>query len=68
MGSDKRRLVRVPHRAGALFLNTETGERRIDVPLVIKAKKDMADLQKVKKIWRIGYIQSNQLNLFLMMS
>ena len=48
MGSDKRRLVRVPHRAGALF-NTETGERRIDVPLVIKAKKDMADLQKVKE-------------------
>ncbi|MED2150835.1 phage tail family protein [Bacillus thuringiensis] len=45
----KRRLVRVPHRAGALFLNTETEERRIDVPLVIKAKKDMADLQKVKE-------------------
>ncbi|GMR66495.1 hypothetical protein BAC7755_31650 [Bacillus sp. MN7755] len=45
----KRRLVRVPHRAGALLLNTETEERRIDVPLVIKAKKDMADLQKVKE-------------------
>ncbi|MED3325471.1 phage tail family protein, partial [Bacillus thuringiensis] len=45
----KRRLVRVPHRAGALFLNTETEERRIDVPLVIKAKKDMADLQKIKE-------------------
>lgn len=45
----KRKLVRVPHRAGALFLNTETEERRIDVPLVIKAKKDMADLQKVKE-------------------
>ena len=50
MGSSKRRLVRVPHRAGALLLNTETEERRIDVPLVIKAKKDMADLQKLKKI------------------
>ncbi|WP_114556330.1 distal tail protein Dit [Bacillus sp. PF5] len=45
----KRNLVRVPHHAGALFLNTETEERRIDVPLVIKAKKDMADLQKVKE-------------------
>ncbi|MED3443969.1 distal tail protein Dit [Bacillus thuringiensis] len=45
----KRKLVRVPHRAGALFLNTETEERRIDVPLVIKAKKDMADLQKLKE-------------------
>ncbi|MDA1789254.1 distal tail protein Dit [Bacillus cereus group sp. BY5-1LC] len=45
----KRRLVRVPHRAGALLLNTETEERRIDVPLVIKAKKDMADLQKLKE-------------------
>ncbi|HDR4491174.1 TPA: phage tail family protein, partial [Bacillus thuringiensis] len=45
----KRKLVRVPHRAGALFLHTETEERRIDVPLVIKAKKDMADLQKVKE-------------------
>ncbi|PEC54151.1 distal tail protein Dit [Bacillus cereus] len=45
----KRRLVRVPHRAGALLINTETEERRIDVPLVIKAKKDMADLQKVKE-------------------
>lgn len=45
----KRKLVRVPHRAGALFLNTETEERRIDVPLVIKAKKDIADLQKVKE-------------------
>ncbi|MGQ7099496.1 distal tail protein Dit [Escherichia sp. SP-MK] len=40
----KRRLVRVPHRAGALFLNTETEERRIDVPLVIKAKKDILTL------------------------
>lgn len=45
----KRRLVRIPHRAGALLLNTETEERRIDVPLVIKAKKDMADLQKLKE-------------------
>ncbi|MEB9845758.1 phage tail family protein [Bacillus cereus] len=45
----KRKLVRVPHRAGALFLHTETEERRIDVPLVIKAAKDMADLQKVKE-------------------
>lgn len=45
----KRKLVRVPHRAGALLLNTETEERRIDVPLVIKAKKDMADLQKLKE-------------------
>ncbi|SME08245.1 Phage tail protein [Bacillus mobilis] len=45
----KRRLVRVPHRAGALLLHTETEERRIDVPLVIKAKKDMADLQKLKE-------------------
>ncbi|MFH7125845.1 distal tail protein Dit [Klebsiella pneumoniae] len=65
----KRRLVRVPHRAGALLLNTETEERRIDVPLVIKAKKDMADLQKLKEDladWL--YIQSNLLNLFLMMS
>ena len=31
------------------FLHTETEERRIDVPLVIKARKDMADLQKVKE-------------------
>lgn len=45
----KRKLVRVPHRAGALFLHTETEERRIDVPLVIKAAKDMADLQKIKE-------------------
>ncbi|PIE97249.1 phage tail protein [Bacillus fungorum] len=45
----KRRLVRFPHRAGALLLHTETEERRIDVPLVIKAEKDMADLQKVKE-------------------
>ncbi|MEV7211463.1 distal tail protein Dit, partial [Streptomyces sp. NPDC093554] len=45
----KRNLVRVTHRPGALLLNTETEERRIDVPLVIKAKKDMADLQKVKE-------------------
>ncbi|PEJ57825.1 distal tail protein Dit [Bacillus wiedmannii] len=45
----KRRLVRVPHRAGALLLHTETEERRIDVPLVIKAKKDTADLQKLKE-------------------
>ncbi|MEQ3562545.1 hypothetical protein ABNG33_24550 [Bacillus thuringiensis] len=35
----KRKLVRVPHRAGALFLHTETEERRIDVLLVIKAAK-----------------------------
>lgn len=45
----KRKLVRVPYRAGALFINTETEERRIDVPLVVKAKKDMADLQKIKE-------------------
>ncbi|MED0888977.1 phage tail family protein [Bacillus mycoides] len=45
----KRKLVRVPHRPGAFFINTETEERRIDVPLVIKAKKDMADLQKLKE-------------------
>ncbi|MEK5246125.1 distal tail protein Dit [Bacillus sp. FSL R9-9530] len=45
----KRNLVRVPHRPGAFFINTETEERRIDVPLVIKAKKDMADLQKLKE-------------------
>ena len=32
-----------------LFINTETQERRIDVPIVIKAKKDIADLQKVKE-------------------
>ena len=41
----KQNLVRVPHRPGA-FINTETQERRIDVPIVIKAKKDIADLQK----------------------
>ncbi len=45
----KRNLVKVPHRPGAFFINTETEERRIDVPLVIKAKKDMADLQKIKE-------------------
>ncbi|MBT2578531.1 phage tail family protein [Bacillus sp. ISL-8] len=45
----KRNLVRVPHRPGAFFIHTETEERRIDVPLVIKAKKDMADLQKIKE-------------------
>ncbi|WP_242237958.1 distal tail protein Dit [Bacillus cereus group sp. BfR-BA-01316] len=45
----KRNLVRIPHRPGALLLNTETEERRIDVPFVIKAKKDMADLQKLKE-------------------
>ncbi|WP_371399469.1 distal tail protein Dit, partial [Bacillus toyonensis] len=45
----KRNLVRVPHRPGAFFINTETEERRIDVPLVIKAKKDIADLQKLKE-------------------
>ncbi|MGH0586553.1 distal tail protein Dit, partial [Bacillus mycoides] len=39
----------VPHRPGAFFIHTETEERRIDVPLVIKAKKDMADLQKIKE-------------------
>ncbi|MGG5736728.1 distal tail protein Dit [Bacillus cereus group sp. IBL03679] len=45
----KRKLVRVPHRPGAFFIHTETEERRIDVPLVIKAKKDMVDLQKIKE-------------------
>ncbi|PGU48765.1 distal tail protein Dit, partial [Bacillus cereus] len=45
----KRNLVRAPHRPGAFFMNTETQERRIDVPIVIKAKKDIADLQKVKE-------------------
>lgn len=45
----KRNLVRAPHRPGAFFINTETQERRIDVPIVIKAKKDIADLQKVKE-------------------
>ncbi|MED1510349.1 distal tail protein Dit [Bacillus proteolyticus] len=45
----KRNLARVPHRPGAFFIHTETEERRIDVPLVIKAKKDMADLQKIKE-------------------
>ncbi|MFV1456968.1 distal tail protein Dit [Bacillus mycoides] len=45
----KRNLFRVPHRPGAFFIHTETEERRIDVPLVIKAKKDMADLQKIKE-------------------
>ncbi|WP_081085894.1 distal tail protein Dit [Bacillus mycoides] len=45
----KRNLVRVPHRPGAFFIHTETEERRIDVPLVIKAKKDIADLQKIKE-------------------
>ncbi|WP_142320705.1 distal tail protein Dit, partial [Bacillus cereus] len=33
----------------AFFMNTETQERRIDVPIVITAKKDMADLQKIKE-------------------
>ncbi|PEF60928.1 distal tail protein Dit [Bacillus cereus] len=45
----KRNLVRAPHRPGAFFMNTETQERRMDVPIVIKAKKDMADLQKIKE-------------------
>ncbi|MBW3490779.1 distal tail protein Dit [Bacillus sp. FDAARGOS_1420] len=45
----KRNLVRVPHRPGAFFIHTETEERRIDVPLVLKARKDMADLQKIKE-------------------
>ncbi|MGW6151009.1 distal tail protein Dit [Bacillus mycoides] len=45
----KRNLVRVPHRPGAFFIHTETEERRIDVPLVIKAKKDIAELQKIKE-------------------
>ncbi|WP_100618370.1 distal tail protein Dit [Bacillus cereus] len=45
----KRNLVRAPHRPGAFFTNTETQERRIDVPIAIKAKKDMADLQKIKE-------------------
>ncbi|MEW4236271.1 phage tail family protein [Bacillus thuringiensis] len=45
----KRNLVKVPHRPGAFFMNTETQERRIDVPIAIKAKKDMADLQKIKE-------------------
>ncbi len=45
----KRNLVRTPHRPGAFFTNTETQERRIDVPIAIKAKKDMADLQKIKE-------------------
>ena len=30
-------------------MHTETQERRIDVPIAIKAKKDMADLQKIKE-------------------
>ena len=34
-----KKISKSPHRAGALFLHTETEERRIDVPLVIKAKK-----------------------------
>ncbi|MGG0446717.1 distal tail protein Dit [Bacillus mycoides] len=45
----KRNLVRVPHCPGAFFIHTETEERRIDVPLVIKAKKDIAELQKIKE-------------------
>ncbi|PEV74678.1 distal tail protein Dit [Bacillus cereus] len=45
----KRNLVKVPHRPGAFFMHTETQERRIDVPIAIKAKKDMADLQKIKE-------------------
>ncbi|AWC29477.1 distal tail protein Dit [Bacillus cytotoxicus] len=45
----RRRLVRVPHRAGAYLMNTETEERRIDVPIFIKANKDIADLQKIKE-------------------
>lgn len=45
----KRNLVKVPHRPGAFFMNTETQERRIEVPIAIKAKKDMADLQKIKE-------------------
>ncbi|RWS41485.1 phage tail family protein [Bacillus mycoides] len=45
----KRKLLKVPHRPGAYFINTETEERRIDVPLFISAKKDIADLQKVKE-------------------
>ncbi|WP_277933259.1 distal tail protein Dit [Bacillus cereus group sp. BfR-BA-01354] len=45
----KRNLVRAPHRPGAFFMNTETQERRIDVPIAIKAKKDIADLQKIKE-------------------
>ncbi|WP_144507999.1 distal tail protein Dit [Bacillus mycoides] len=45
----KRKLLKVPHRPGAYFINTETEERRIDVPLFISAKKDIADLQKLKE-------------------
>ena len=45
----KRKLLKVPHRPGAYFINTETEERRIDVPLFISAKKDIADLQKIKE-------------------
>ncbi|WP_242476246.1 distal tail protein Dit, partial [Bacillus cereus] len=45
----KRNLTRVPHRPGALFRHTETEERRMDVPIVMKAKKDIADLQKLKE-------------------
>ena len=68
MGSSKRRLVRVPHRAGALLLNTETEERRIDVPLVIKAKKDMADLQKLKEDLADWLYTEQPAELILMMS
>ncbi|PEZ18743.1 phage tail protein [Bacillus thuringiensis] len=45
----KRNLVRAPHRPGAFFMHTETEERRIDVPIVMKAKKDIAELQKLKE-------------------
>ncbi|PEL80014.1 distal tail protein Dit [Bacillus wiedmannii] len=45
----KRKLLKVPHRPGAYFLNTETEERRIDVPIFINAKKDIANLQKLKE-------------------
>ncbi|HHI3604922.1 TPA: distal tail protein Dit [Bacillus anthracis] len=45
----KRKLLKVPHRPGAYFINTETEERHIDVPIFISAKKDIADLQKLKE-------------------
>ncbi|MDA1958511.1 phage tail family protein [Bacillus cereus group sp. BcHK10] len=45
----KRKLLKVPHRPGAYFINTETEERRIDVPIFISAKKDIADLQRLKE-------------------
>ncbi|HDR7595241.1 TPA: phage tail family protein [Bacillus mycoides] len=44
----KRNFLKVPRKPGAFLINTETGVRQIDVPLIIKAE-NIADLQKVKE-------------------